>query len=237
MSKRKQHQTKRAKQQIPSPQKNRPHLRRWLLLGTVVSVVSVGIVLMRSQSNPFVMTTAINLFVIIGLLVASIQTIYSIWPLSRSSRPSVWQTYLNERPRLMQGINFTCIGMSVLLLTTAVFVPLPSEPPPPSQTLLMIWYDKPDFAGNFHRYFAPNGPCDADGYRVSSLPNLGWTSQVSSWQVFSHCDWIRAYTGPSGTGECFLFHGQTSQISDTLAHRIQSFRLSSVKQPCFPATT
>ena len=236
----KRNNKKQMKQQSIPPQKTTQHLplRKWFLLGAVVSAIAAGIIFIRSQSSPPVMTALTNIFVIIGLLVAVIQTIYSLWPLSRSPRPSTWQTYLLQHPRLLRVINFILIGISVLLLLVSTVIPLPSReslnlsstPQAVSQqTLLMTWWSLPGFTGDFYRYSAPNGPCDSAGYEVSSLPALGWTQPVASFRTFNGCDWIRAYTQVQFGGRCLLFHGDTSQIGNL---HIQSFWLSSVRQPC-----
>src|SRR5207249_4781821 len=84
-----------------------------------------------------------------------------------------------------------------LLMATSHMQPLQPTLPlqvgcPLFSTHLMRWWADIQYSGSFTDVCGRSGPCDSSGYGFSYVGD-SWNDRISSFQVFNHCTYTRAY--------------------------------------------
>lgn len=63
-----------------------------------------------------------------------------------------------------------------------------------TSTLLLVLYEHVTYGGASTKIYGSYGPCDAEGYGVSSLVS-SWRNRVSSLKGFNYCNVVELYDG------------------------------------------
>ncbi|QUX29365.1 hypothetical protein KGD83_01835 [Nocardiopsis akebiae] len=102
-----------------------------------------------------------------------------------------------------------------------------------ADTLLMTWYDLPDFAGGSTQVRGDFGGCDGEGYGIAYVGD-DWNDRVSSFRTFNGCNTVSGYhhanygadayycgkCGDSGFSESYVGSGADNAISSFWISRL-----------------
>jgi hypothetical protein len=102
---------------------------------------------------------------------------------------------------------------------------------PFGSTHLMRWWADIYYSGAYTDICGWSGPCDSSGYGISYVGNA-WNDRISSFQVFNHCYYTRAYVNANYGGDCRAYAGDTDWVGSYMNDKISSFRIASAQYHC-----
>lgn len=107
------------------------------------------------------------------------------------------------------------------------------SPQAAADTLLMTWYDLPDFAGASTQVRGRSGGCDREGYGIAYVGD-DWNDRISSFRTFNGCNTVSGYhhanygadayycgkCGDSGFNASYVGSGADNRISSWWLSRL-----------------
>ena len=96
---------------------------------------------------------------------------------------------------------------------------------PLSNVKLMDWYAGTNYGGSHTTVWGSGGPCDSGGYGFSWVGD-SWNDRISSYKVFSNCNYSAAWLDINWGGYCSTFYSSVPNVG-LLAREVSSMWISS----------